>query len=166
MSGLGVHSETGRLRRVITCAPGLAHERLTPANCDALLFDDVFWVQQARNDHRDFCDKMTDRGVEVLQVHDLLADVLAQHAARGWVQDRQISANVLGVGMLDELPGWLEELPCETLAGLLIGGIAGHDLPFAPRDMVASVLGPEGFYCRRCPTCCSPAIRPAGSTAE
>ncbi len=145
MTALGVHSETGKLRRVIVCAPGLAHERLTPANCDALLFDDVFWVQQAHNDHRDFCDKMTDRGVEVLEVHDLLAEVLAQKAARRWVLDRRITVDVVGVGMLDELLGWLEEMPAAALARFLIGGIAVHDLPFAPQGMVAAVLGPEGF---------------------
>ena len=49
---LGVHSETGTLRQVIVCRPGLAHRRLTPSNCDSLLFDDVFWVKQAQKDHR------------------------------------------------------------------------------------------------------------------
>lgn len=32
----GVHSEAGKLRKVMVCAPGLAHKRLTPAtamNC-------------------------------------------------------------------------------------------------------------------------------------
>jgi arginine deiminase len=67
-SRLGVYSEVGKLRRVLVSAPGLAHERLTPANCDALLFDDVFWVQQARTDHFDFVSKMQDRGVEVLEM--------------------------------------------------------------------------------------------------
>ena len=75
---LGTHSEIGKLRKVIVCAPGLAHERLTPTNCDNLLFDDVFWVQQARNDHRDFRDKMVDRDVEVLEVHELLTDILSR----------------------------------------------------------------------------------------
>src|SRR6516164_9332373 len=40
---LGVHSEVGRLRKVLVCAPGLAHRRLTPTNSDELLFDDVMW---------------------------------------------------------------------------------------------------------------------------
>jgi arginine deiminase len=43
----GVHSEVGRLHKVMVCAPGLAHTRLTPTNCDQLLFDDVMWVQNA-----------------------------------------------------------------------------------------------------------------------
>ena len=61
-AGYGVHSEVGKLRKVLVCSPGLAHERLTPTNCDDLLFDDVLWVQNARRDHFDFIDKMRDRG--------------------------------------------------------------------------------------------------------
>lgn len=48
---LGVHSEAGKLRKVMVCSPGLAHQRLTPSNCDELLFDDVIWVNQAKRDH-------------------------------------------------------------------------------------------------------------------
>ncbi len=43
---LGVHSEAGKLRKVMVCSPGLAHQRLTPSNCDELLFDDVIWVNR------------------------------------------------------------------------------------------------------------------------
>ena len=42
----GVYSEVGKLRQVLVCAPGLAHARLTPANCDELLFDDVLWIEK------------------------------------------------------------------------------------------------------------------------
>lgn len=68
----GVHSEVGKLHKVLVCSPGLAHERLTPTNCDDLLFDDVLWVQNARRDHCDFMDKMRDRDVEVVELHNLL----------------------------------------------------------------------------------------------
>ncbi len=40
-TAFGVHSEVGQLRKVMVCAPGRAHQRLTPSNCDDLLFDDV-----------------------------------------------------------------------------------------------------------------------------
>ena len=43
----GVHSEVGQLRKVLVCAPGRAHQRLTPSNSDQLLFDDVLWVENA-----------------------------------------------------------------------------------------------------------------------
>lgn len=144
-SRLGVYSEVGKLRRVLVSAPGLAHERLTPANCDALLFDDVFWVQQARTDHFDFISKMQDRGVEVLEMGELLSETLALPAAREWVLQRKITPDFVGVGMLDELKGWLWELPPETLARFLIGGVAVHDLPFKPAGMFGPYLGADGF---------------------
>ena len=72
----GVHSEVGTLRKVMVCAPGRAHERLTPTNCDSLLFDDVMWVQNAKRDHFDFMTKMRERGVEVVEMHNLLAETL------------------------------------------------------------------------------------------
>jgi len=83
----GVYSEVGRLRKVLVCAPGLAHERLTPTNCDDLLFDDVLWVQNARRDHFDFMTKMRDRGVEVVELHNLLTETLADPEARTWLLD-------------------------------------------------------------------------------
>jgi len=73
----GVHSEVGRLRKVLVCAPGLAHSRLTPSNRDDLLFDEVLWVENAQRDHQDFVAKMRERGVEVVEMHDLLTEMLA-----------------------------------------------------------------------------------------
>ena len=61
-SGFGVHSEVGQLRKVMVCAPGRAHARLTPSNCDQLLFDDVLWLENAKRDHFDFMTKMRDPG--------------------------------------------------------------------------------------------------------
>lgn len=142
---LGVYSEVGKLRRVLVGSPGLAHERLTPANCDAMLFDDVFWVQQARTDHFDFVSKMEDRGVEVLEMGQLLGQTLAIPAARDWVLHRRVTPDHVGVGMLDELKGWLWELPADALARHLVGGVAVHDLPFTPQGMFGPYLGPDGF---------------------
>lgn len=147
MSGLtlGVHSETGVLRQVIVCRPGLAHRRLTPANCHALLFDDVLWVKQAQKDHAVFVSLMRARGVEVLEVHDLLAHVLGSADARKWVLDQRITWNEVGVGMLSELRAWLDELPGAQLAEYLIGGIEVADLPFKPSSLFGNHLGQYGF---------------------
>ena len=125
----GVYSEIGKLRKVMVCRPGLAHLRLTPHNCDALLFDDVIWVQQAKRDHYDFIAKMADRGVEVVDMHELLAQTLALPEARKWLLDRRITAENVGVGLAEDVRIWLDSLPTQTLAEFLIGGIAGSDLP-------------------------------------
>ena len=125
----GVHSEVGRLRKVLVCAPGLAHRRLTPSNCDDLLFDDVLWVQNALRDHFDFMTKMRERGIEVVELHNLLTDLMDDPAAKAWLLDRKIVANEVGVGLVDETRAFLEELPSRRLAELLIGGMATTDLP-------------------------------------
>lgn len=110
-----------------------------------MLFDDVFWVQQARTDHFDFVSKMQERGVEVLEMGQLLAETLALPAARDWVLQRKVTPDHVGVGMLDELKGWLRELPDDALARHLVGGVAVHDLPFKPHGMFGPSLGPDGF---------------------
>ncbi len=142
---LGVHSETGRLRQVIVCRPGLAHRRLTPSNAEALLFDDVFWVKQAQKDHDVFAQLMRAEGVEVLDVNILLAEVLDIPDARKWVLDHRVTPNDVGTGMLDELLAWMHELPGTKLAEYLIGGLEVGDLPFEPTGLFGSYLGPLGL---------------------
>ena len=142
---LGVHSETGTLRQVIVCRPGLAHRRLTPSNCDSLLFDDVFWVKQAQKDHDVFVSLMQARGVEVLDIHDLLAQTLDIPQGRQWVLDQRITWNQIGVGMVSDLRAWMDELPSSTLADYLIGGLEVGDLPFNPVSLFGNHLGRYGF---------------------
>ncbi|BDX17265.1 arginine deiminase [Halopseudomonas aestusnigri] len=142
---LGVYSETGRLRQVVVCRPGLAHRRLTPGNCQELLFDDVFWVKQAQKDHDVFTRVMRDEGVEVLDVNTLLAETLDNPEARSWVLDHRITANQVGVGAKSELVSWMKEIPSELLARHLLGGLTVEELPFEPAGLFGSYIGHQGF---------------------
>ena len=125
----GVHSEVGKLHKVLVCSPGLAHERLTPTNCDDLLFDDVLWVQNARRDHFDFMDKMRERDVEVVELHDVLSETMTIPEAKSWLLDRKIVPNEVGLGLVDDTRGFLDALKPRRLAELLIGGMSTRDLP-------------------------------------
>ena len=125
----GVHSEVGTLRKVLVCRPGLAHRRLTPANSDDLLFDDVLWVENAERDHADFVRKMTDRGVEVVELHDLVTATMRVPGARDWLLDRLIVPNEVGLGLVDPTRAYLDSLKPRRLTEFLIGGLATNDLP-------------------------------------
>ncbi len=138
----GIHSEVGRLRKVLVCRPGLAQKRLTPANCRELLFDDVLWVSQARNDHDAFTSAMIERGVEVLELHDLLADTLADASARAWLLDRKLGPDFIDPETAEPLRRWLEALPAAKLAEHLIGGVARAELPFEADGLLARCAGP------------------------
>jgi arginine deiminase len=124
-----VDSEVGTLRKVLVCAPGLAHDRLTPSNSDSLLFDDVLWVQNAKRDHFDFMTKMRDRGVEVVELHNVLAETVEKDDAKAWLLDRKIIPNEVGVGLVAETRAYLDSLGSRTLANFLIGGLSTQDLP-------------------------------------
>jgi arginine deiminase len=128
-SSYGVHSEVGRLRKVLVCSPGLAHRRLTPSNSDELLFDDVLWVENAQRDHLDFVGKLRDRGVDVVELHDVLAETVAVPEARSWLLDRKIVPNEVGIGLIDDTRAYLESLEPRRLAEYLVGGLATTDLP-------------------------------------
>jgi len=146
MREFGVHSEVGKLRIVMVCRPSLAHQRLTPANCHDLLFDDVIWVHEAQKDHYDFTLKMQERGVEVLELHDLLAQTLEEPEARDFVLDRRVTANTVGVGGAATIRPWLAEMPAKQLAAFLIGGIAISDLPeTAMKRMMSVAFGSTDF---------------------
>ncbi|WP_017937603.1 arginine deiminase [Zestomonas thermotolerans] len=125
---LGVHSEVGKLRKVMVCSPGLAHLRLTPNNCDELLFDDVIWVSQAKRDHFDFMTKMRERGVEVVEMHNLLEETVQNPAALAWILDRKITAHQVGLGLVSEVRDFIAQLPPRRIAEFLIGGVSGADL--------------------------------------
>src|SRR4026209_1888753 len=110
MQTFGVHSEVGKLRTVMVCRPGLAHQRLTPGNRSELLFDDVLWVQEAKKEHYDFEQKTRERGAEGRELHDLLAETLATKEGRDFVLDRRITANDIGPGLVPIVSAWLDEL--------------------------------------------------------
>lgn len=138
----GLHSEVGRLRQVMVCRPGLAQKRLTPANCHELLFDDVLWVRQARNDHDAFTTALLERDVEVLEMHDLLAQTLALPDARRWLLDRKLGPGVVDAETAAQLRPWLEALPMARLAEHLIGGVARADLPFELTGLLGRCSAP------------------------
>ena len=142
---LYVGSEVGVLRRVILHRPDLELKRLTPHNKDALLFDDVLWVRRARQEHDAFADALADRGVEVLYLERLLADVLEGSAVRGQVLSRTLKAADLGPTLSGQVREWLHALGPDELAARLIGGITFDELPFRSRALPAAVPALDGF---------------------
>ena len=136
----GVHSEVGQLRKVIVCRPGLAQARLTPANCRELLFDDVLWVSQAKNDHHVFTNAMRERGVDVFELHTLLAEVLALPEARDWLLDRKLSVDMIEEQASKQLRPWLESLPVQSLANYCIGGLLLGEVPFSLDGLTTKCL--------------------------
>ncbi|WP_049563715.1 arginine deiminase [Nonomuraea sp. SBT364] len=149
---LGVHSEVGTLRKVIVHRPELSLKRLTPANNDRLLFDDILWVEQAQKEHDTFVAVMRERGVEVFYHHQLLAEALdASFEAKQHAVEQAVTHLTVGPALVDTVRETLSGWNGDKLATHLIGGltkeefgIGGHaDLD--DRSLVAASADPREF---------------------
>ena len=124
MSEFGVHSEVGRLRKVMVHRPELSLQRLTPSNHDELLFDDVLWVERAQYEHDQFENVMRERGVEVFLLEQLLAEALeASQEGRRRLIEVAASEYTVGVSLVDEVRQLLTDMKPDSLAAHLIGGL-------------------------------------------
>ena len=142
---LGANSEVGTLRTVMVHRPDLAHERLSPSNCHELLFDDVIWVRRARQEFDAFVDLMREQGVEVVLLHDLLAEALAHEEAREWVLSRRLRPEDVTVMFAEPLTEWMREMPADELATRLTGGVTVAELPDDVRTTIGRALRQTDF---------------------
>ena len=128
MQKLGVHSEVGKLRKVMVHRPDLSLKRLTPSNRDELLFDDVLWVEQAQREHDQFAKEFRDRGVEVFYVQELLAKALETEGAKEWAIAHTVSPYTVGPAAVDAVRQALLAMSPAELAKHLIGGVTRAEL--------------------------------------
>ncbi|MDX1437506.1 MAG: arginine deiminase [Anaerolineales bacterium] len=152
---LGVHSEVGKLRKVIVHRPDLSLKRLTPTNHDDLLFDDVLWVERAQWEHDQFVKAMRERGVEVFYHLDLLAEALAaSEDARHNIIQLVASEYTVGWSLMDEVREFLSNMKPDVLAKHLVGGLTigemehmGFDLEkFRSISLGAAAVDEPGFF--------------------
>ena len=156
----GVHSEVGKLRKVMVHRPGLEHTRLTPSNAADLLFDDVIWVKRAKEEHDVFTESMRERGVEVFYAEELFAEALKEPAAKEWVCDHVLNERMIGTSLARQAREFVATADPVRVADLLIGGITRADLSEAKgllwesTDPTHMLLPPlPNFLFQRDPSC-------------
>jgi arginine deiminase len=140
-----VTSEIGRLREVVLHRPDLELRRLTPANKDELLFDELVWVAKAQEEHDGFAAVLEDEGVTVLRFAQLLADTLAEEEVREDLIGRVVTPETCGVELVQRVRSHLSELDPGYLAQHFIGGLTVDEVPGACDGFVGGVLGGSAF---------------------
>jgi len=140
-----VNSEVGRLREVVLHRPDLELRRLTPANKDTLLFDELVWVGRAQEEHDQFRGVLEAEGVRVRLFADLLAASLEDEGVRRDLIAAVVTPDVCGVELVDRVAGHLADLSPAELVGHLIGGLTVAEVPGAGEGFVGGVLGPNAF---------------------
>lgn len=139
-----VDSEVGELGQVILHRPGLEMERLTPGNKDAYLFDEVLWVEQAREEHDAFAQTLRDLGVGVHLLEDLLRETVAVPQARKHVLEASFDERLYGPVATEVLVDAFSACDDATLVRHLIGGMSKRELleiAHEPRSLVVQAMG-------------------------
>ena len=143
-----VDSEVGRLRQVILHRPGLELKRLTPANMDRLLFDDVLWVARAQAEHDMFATLLRERGVTVHLFGELLRRTVEIPEAKKYLLDQIFDERVYGPLAINALRNAFDAMDVDTLTEHLVGGITKREvlgrIP-EPRSIAFHVLTADDF---------------------
>lgn len=148
-SPLKVTSEIGRLRTVLLHRPGKEVENLTPDLMVRLLFDDIPYLEVARQEHDAFAKILKDQGVEVLYLEDLAAQSLSDPDVRErFTADFIDEAGIAGKGTRECLAdffrsfGDLRQMVDQMMAGvrwtqlpkrsmMSLADLVNRDAPFA-----------------------------------
>ncbi len=152
MPELGVHSEVGQLRTALVHLPDLSLRRLSPDNHDLFLFDDIPWVDRAREEHDEFTTLLYNEGVQVLYLHHLLEEtILRSTLAREEAASLLINDLTVGISLRDHLTDLFLAMDPALLARLMIGGMTYAEagcigLPAGTeRSLTAATASPDDF---------------------
>ena len=116
-SQIGIHSEIGRLRKVLLHSPGPEVELMTPQNALELLYNDIIYYKNIVSDHAQLKSVLS-LVSQVLEVSKCLQDILDYTHARD-----ELLNQVLYYQGCPELKQELMEMPSKELAKKLISGV-------------------------------------------
>lgn len=136
-----VRSEVGQLDAVLVHRPGEELRRVTPSNMERLLFDELLWVEHAQAEHDAFTELLRAEGVEVLELTELLAEVVADPAAASALVDRHITDTTCGPEAVGAARDHVLDASPSELIARLIAGIT-HEEAGDIDGLVAAVAAP------------------------
>ncbi|HYU33468.1 MAG TPA: arginine deiminase family protein [Thermoanaerobaculia bacterium] len=143
-----VDSEIGRLRRVLVHRPGREIDLMVPSMMEQLLFDDILYGDDAREEHDSFCQVLDKAGVEVVDAQDLLSTVLEQDGPRRELLDELARE----YGVAPTIGSQLAGLSSAELSATLIGGLrAAPDASSAGRQHFFDVRPVPNYFFQRDP---------------
>ena len=120
----------------------------------------MLWVARAKAEHDMFREAMRDRGVEVFEVEQLLAETLVKPEVKDWVCANILSERQVGVLAARRAREWVETAEPTLVAEFLIGGITRADvqesagLAWETADPTTMLVPPlPNFLFQRDPSC-------------
>jgi arginine deiminase len=154
MDTFHVDSEVGRLRRAILHRPDIELKRLTPTNKHDLLFDEILWVERAKQEHDGFVETLRGLSVDVIYFDRLLRETVAVPEARDYILGHVFDERVYGPVALDPVREVVDALDSQTLTETLIGGLTKREVLEwidEPPSLVFRAMDDDGFLLQPLP---------------
>ncbi len=131
MDFLRINSEIGRLKCVLLHEPGQELEHLTPKMLEQLLFDDIPWLERAKEEHQNLSRFYQSKGIEVLYLMDLIEETLDSglNVKEAFINQFIKESNVTSETLSFILRDYLEALPTRDMIAKMMAGIRKVDIP-------------------------------------
>ena len=148
METLHVHNEIGRLRRVMLHRPGGELLNLVPRSLGRLLFDDIPFLDVAREEHDRFAALLAAEGVEVVYLERLVAEALdampdgREEFTEAWLDE----SGIVGERLRDAVREYLATIgTTQALVEKCIAGVRRSEitLPLASATLLTDLVGAD-----------------------
>lgn len=150
MQPLFVSSEVGTLRTVVLHRPGEELDNLTPDNLSGLLFDDIPYLKAAQAEHDAFADLLRARGIEVLYLDQLMAEVLSYASVRSrFIGELLHDSKQTGRRISQTLYGYLDSMDAQSLARKVMAGVRKNEVRLpkeGAKQLHEMLANPYPFY--------------------
>lgn len=129
---LNVYSEIGKLRKVLLHRPGAEVENLTPDYLELLLFDDIPYLERAKEEHDYFAKVFKENLIDVLYLEDLVTHALKDRKVRDLFINEVISESRVSVKDESmELREYLKTLNTKEMVLKVMGGIRRREIGYS-----------------------------------
>ncbi|WKC79284.1 arginine deiminase [Borreliella turdi] len=130
LNPINIFSEIGRLKKVLLHRPGEELENLTPFVMKNFLFDDIPYLEVARQEHEVFVGILKNNSVEIEYVEDLVSEVLASSVSlkNKFISQFILEAEVKTDCTIDFLKDYFSSLTIDIMVSKMISGVAREEL--------------------------------------
>ena len=146
---INVFSEIGPLKEVMLHEPGEEIENLTPSYLGELLFDDIPWLEKAKEEHKAFAKVFLDEGIKVSYLEDLVVEALYNDKIKNeFIDEFILEARINSETLEHFLSIYLRKIKdTKELVKTCIKGVKMTDLPGYKKRTLADYVSEKLFVC-------------------
>ncbi len=142
-----VHSEIGKLTRVMLHKPGREIENLTPDTLERLLFDDIPYLKVAVEEHDTFAEILRSNGAEVLYLEDMMAEIFSDcDVKKAYLTDLLEESKIYSESLRAALLEYLLSSSNQSLIDKVCAGVRKHEIQYSGSALSDIIKDDYEFY--------------------